>query len=229
VIDHNQAEELAAAWARYGMAGIALDLVDCPDRRLTRAAVTVVAGDLVDGQTEVSVLLPDRKYSGFWRRILHDQTAEGIVREVSRLPHANVTTVPFHFGKGAVESDGTLETAAARPAAPDGQGARSGRRAVQSKAEATDGTVPIASVRWRQRAVVEGRVRSVRVVRVGGTCTTECVIEDGTGAMSIVFLGRPRVAGVEIGTRMRVAGTAGDRQGRLAILNPEYQLLNGRE
>ena len=30
-------------------------------------------------------------------RILHDQTAEAIEKEVSRLPHANVTTVPFHF------------------------------------------------------------------------------------------------------------------------------------
>ena len=29
--------------------------------------------------------------------ILHDRTADSILAEVSRLPHANVTTVPFHF------------------------------------------------------------------------------------------------------------------------------------
>ncbi len=43
------------------------------------------------------MLLPERKYNGVWHRILHDQTAESLSREISRLPHANVTTVPFHF------------------------------------------------------------------------------------------------------------------------------------
>jgi amino acid transporter len=224
VIDHKQADALSAAWTRYGMSGIALDLVDCPDRRLTRSAVTVVANDLADGQTEVTVLLPDRKYSGFWRRILHDQTADAIVREVSRLPHANVTTVPFHFSsrKAAAEalvpSTGRrLPTAAAGPATnghvPNGR---------------AGGAVPISAVQWRQRVVVEGRIRSLRVIRVGGSSTVEAVIEDDSGAMSIVFLGRTRIAGVEVGTRMRVSGTAGHRQGRLAILNPNYQLLDGR-
>ena len=96
-LDQQRANELAEAWIHHGMSRIALDLADCPDRRLPRAAVELVARDLADGQTEVSVLLPDRKYSGFWHRILHDQTADGIERAVSRLPHANVTTVPFHF------------------------------------------------------------------------------------------------------------------------------------
>jgi hypothetical protein len=76
---------------------IPLELVDCPDRRLSRGAVETVARDLADGETEVSVLLPDRKYRGFWHRILHDRTADAIERDVSLLPHANVTTVPFHF------------------------------------------------------------------------------------------------------------------------------------
>ena len=56
-----------------------------------------MAHELSDGETEVSVLLPDRKYNGLWHRILHDRTADSIQAEVSKLPHANVTTVPFHF------------------------------------------------------------------------------------------------------------------------------------
>ncbi len=43
------------------------------------------------------MLLPERKFNGAWHRILHDQTAESLSREISRLPHANVTIVPFHF------------------------------------------------------------------------------------------------------------------------------------
>ena len=228
VLDHQAADELATAWSRHGLSGVALDLVDCPDRRLTRAAVTVVARDLADGQTEVTVLLPDRKYSGFWRRILHDQTAEGIVREVSRLAHANVTTVPFHFG--ATRGGPRQEDERMMPAslAVHDSGDRHPEVPTDGYGRAANGALPIAAVRWRQHVVIEGRVRSVRVVRVRGSSTLECVIEDGSGALSIVFLGRPRIAGVEVGTRMRVAGTAGQRQGRLAILNPEYELLNGR-
>ncbi|MGH9214258.1 MAG: APC family permease, partial [Acidimicrobiales bacterium] len=89
VLDPIQSQELSMAWTELGLSRVALDLVDCPDRRLTRAAVQVVARDLADGETEVSVLLPDRKYRGFWHRILHDQTADAIERDISQLPHAN--------------------------------------------------------------------------------------------------------------------------------------------
>jgi len=29
----------------------------------------------------------------------HDQTADALARDIERIPHANVTTVPFHLGK----------------------------------------------------------------------------------------------------------------------------------
>src|ERR687898_255845 len=97
-VDPDDASELSTAWGRTGLSRVTLDLVDVPDRRLSSAAVHLVARELADGDTEVSVLLPDRKYRGLWHRVLHDQTAESIERAVSRLAHANVTTVPFHFG-----------------------------------------------------------------------------------------------------------------------------------
>src|SRR5215210_5012468 len=96
-IDDIHARELAEQWRRLGLSRVSLDIVDCPDRRLTRCALETVARDLADGETEVSVLLPDRKYRGLWHRLLHDRTSEAIERDVSMLPHANVTTVPFHF------------------------------------------------------------------------------------------------------------------------------------
>jgi hypothetical protein len=75
---------------------------------------------------------------------------------------------------------------------------------------------------------LEGRVRTVRVQPLGGSTTLELVLEDDSGAMSIVFLGRLRIAGIEVGTRMRVHGIAGQHHGRLAILNPNYELLPKR-
>ncbi len=52
---------------------------------------------LEDGDTEVTALVPDRVFGGAWERLLHDETAHDLARELARLPHANVTTVPFHL------------------------------------------------------------------------------------------------------------------------------------
>jgi amino acid transporter len=95
-VDRVAAQHLADRWRRLGLSRVALEIVDCPDRRVDRAAVEIVAAEL-NGSTEVSVLLPHRVYSRFWHRLLHDNTAEEIATAVGKLPHANVTTVPFHF------------------------------------------------------------------------------------------------------------------------------------
>jgi hypothetical protein len=221
-LDQHAADQLAEEWLAHGTSNVALDLVECPDRRITKAAVEAVARELADGQTEVSVLLPDRKYGGVWHRILHDQTADEIVREVSRLPHANVTAVPFHLDMSrhrAAELTVPVSAPAGAPAAadvsPHGHGIAGSNGHVR----------PIGSVAWRQRTTVEGRIRTLRVHKQRGTATLECVLEDETGAASIVFLGRTRVPGLEVGARVRVRGTIGQHHGRLAILNPEYELL----
>jgi len=226
VLDEHHAEALTAAWLEYGMTQIELDLVDCADRRITRAAVEATARDLADGQTEVSVLLPERKYPGVWHRILHDQTADAIVRAVSRMPHANVTTVPFHFdghGRGKRAAEAVRSIVTPRRSA---QAAATNAPAGSAPAHAPDrnGVTPIANVQLRQPVCVEGRVETLRVRPLAGTSTLECVLTDATGALSIVFFGRARIRGINVGTRMRVTGTAADHHGRLAILNPVYDL-----
>lgn len=83
---------------------------------------------------------------------------------------------------------------------------------------------PIGSVRWRDRVAVTGQVRSIRVRPWGDAPTMECRLVDETGAISIVFLGRRKVGGIRLGTRMTAEGMAGAHQRRLAILNPTYVL-----
>jgi hypothetical protein len=68
------------------------------------------------------------------------------------------------------------------------------------------------------RVTVEERARTLRVQPLAGTAMLECVIEDGTGALSVVFVGSPRIAGMDVGTRLRVEGTAAEHHGRLAVL-----------
>jgi hypothetical protein len=215
VIDAHHAEALSAEWQRLGLLGIPLEIVDCPDRRLSRCAVETVARDLADGETEVTVLLPERKYRGFWHRILHDQTAEDIERNISLLPHANVTTVPFHFDTRRRNGNGTA--ASALLAVPTS--------AAPTRPRPNGGSTPIGDVRCRQYVRVEGRIRSVRVQPRVKVPTLECVLVDQTGALSVIFLGRRGIPGIEAGAHLRAEGMAGKSHGRLALLNPQYELL----
>ena len=101
-IDNQRAERLMERWQRVGLTRLPLDVIDCPDRRLGRAALELAA-ELADGETEVSILLPRRSYGRAWRRILHDQTADRIVDIVSQLSHVNATIVPFLVAPGIEE------------------------------------------------------------------------------------------------------------------------------
>jgi amino acid transporter len=228
-LDDIHSRELAEQWRRLGLSRVSLDIVDCPDRRLTRCALETVARDLADGQTEVSVLLPDRKYRGLWHRLLHDRTSEAIERDVSMLPHANVTTVPFHFDTrrptGRTDAARAAREAASVIRGGNGRRPPEGNGSVASPAVRREGVTPIAEVRFRQRVTVEGRVRSVRVQPLAAAPSIEVVLVDDTGALSAVFFGRRAIPGVTAGTRMRVEGMAGESRGRLALLNPTYELL----
>ncbi|HEY7072892.1 MAG TPA: OB-fold nucleic acid binding domain-containing protein, partial [Acidimicrobiales bacterium] len=220
VVDDEAGQRLADEWRRLGLSRVRLDMVACPDRRLTQAAVEHVAYELSDGETEVSVLLPDRKYNGLWHRILHDRTAESILEQVSKLPHANVTTVPFHLD--AWMSDDVVELV---PPQNRGRLTTKAKKADRPPRSDTSSLTPIGDVRWRDMVRVKGQIRSVRVAPQRDAPVFECVIDDGSGTILAVFLGRRDVAGLKVGTRVEITGTAGVHQNRLAILNPNYRLL----
>ncbi len=229
VIDQHHADAIAEEWRKHDLTNLGLELIDCPDRRLTRSAVEAVAHELSSGDSEVCVLLPERKFNGAWHRILHDQTAESLSREISRLPHANVTIVPFHFEDNAPEvPEISLEPKQSK-ASTDGKGNGNGQAKMATVSVTTpvrnpDGTTPIGSVRWRQHVRVHGRVQALRVEPLGGSPSLECTLVDATGGVSAVFFGRRQIDGIEIGAEITVEGMAIDHHGRLAIVNPVYEL-----
>jgi len=86
------------------------------------------------------------------------------------------------------------------------------------------GTTPIGEVRCRQRVTVHGRVQAVRVEPLGGSPSLEYTLVDETGGVSVVFFGRRQIEGIAIGAALTVEGMAIDHHGRLAIVNPIYEL-----
>ncbi len=94
VLDSTQAAKLRQDWLRANT-GVALDLVDCPDRRLAKAAAEMVLAEALLPGVGVTAVLPRRSYTPLLGRLLHDRTADKIASVVSQIPHAAATIVPF--------------------------------------------------------------------------------------------------------------------------------------
>ena len=74
---------------------MSLEFIDCPDRRLTRAAAELVSHEADTPGTQVTAILPRRSFSPLLGRLLHDRTADKIAGVVSRVPNAAATIIPF--------------------------------------------------------------------------------------------------------------------------------------
>jgi len=107
VLDSAQADRLRQDWLRANT-GVTLDLVDCPDRRLAKAAAEMVQSEALLPGVGVTAVMPRRSYSPLFGRLLHDRTADQIASVVSQIPHAAATIVPFDV-RSRVESLATRE------------------------------------------------------------------------------------------------------------------------
>jgi hypothetical protein len=246
-IDTKAARELEEEWTRLGLARLPLDIIECPDRRLGRAAVELVADATADGDTECTALLPRRAFARGWNRFLHDRTADKLAAVIGQVPHVSATIVPYIVGgrdADKVRSYGrSVQLARLLGRSADGgtvdaeeRTRRDGPRrpgtvlaADRTLAQRAGATTPIAGVVPRQRIRVAGRVRSVRVQPRAGTQNLECVLHDGTGGLLLVFQGRPKIAGIEPGARLVAEGMVGTWGRRPAMLNPSFELIQGAQ
>ena len=53
----------------------------------------------------------------------------------------------------------------------------------------------------------------------------EAELYDGSGCISVVWLGRRHIAGIEPGRRIRVYGMVTESEGNRAVFNPRYELV----
>lgn len=91
---------------------------------------------------------------------------------------------------------------------------------------ALDGAIPIADVKWRDHVKVAGRIKAMRIQPwAEQVASLELTVADGTGGITVVFLGRRKLGGVHLGTHIVIEGTTSEHHGLLTVLNPAYQLL----
>lgn len=97
VVDEPRARRLRERWEASAAISVALELVDCPDRRLERAAAEL-AVRTADADTAVTFLLPRRTYPTVLGRLLHRGTGESLTKALDELPNVAVTILPYVVG-----------------------------------------------------------------------------------------------------------------------------------
>jgi amino acid transporter len=240
VLDDKKAENLSREWAKNeACSDIPLELVDCPDRRLANAAVDYAVKMTADSSVELTLLLPRRSYSKLLGWLLHDQTAEDIARPISQLERVVATIVPFDVEKIISGQNPNQNTIHESKIISSEQA--QGMQPVRAQSSFTDSLItkgnnqpvshyakdllPIGSITWRSRANVQGVVNSIKAAPSGAAPLVEVEIWDQTGGVTLQFLGRREIAGLEVGSQIQAEGMVGENNGQLTILNPSYKII----
>lgn len=86
------------------------------------------------------------------------------------------------------------------------------------------GATPCAQAHHRREVCVAGRLRSVQFMPRTNLPTLEAELWDGSGTVTLVWLGRHRIAGIEPGRTLVVRGRISVKDGQKVIYNPFYEL-----
>jgi hypothetical protein len=228
MVDEEHANRLRKRWEQLGV-DTTLKVVDCPDRRLTRAAQELVVEASAEPGTGVSVLLPRRTYAPLLGRLLHDRTADRIASVISRLPQAAATIVPY---------DVQSRIRAAFPNMPEERITEAferflGRLAGDSTPELTEhnepvpppDVMPISAVLPGRTATVVGRLHEVDTHTTRGRQILTGELADDTGTLEVVFHGRHD--DIQAGQELRLSGRVQLNADSHTVLmvDPAYEIV----
>ena len=93
------------------------------------------------------------------------------------------------------------------------------------KEYARSGTTSIADAPDRERVKLRGSLRTLTLRPRAGVPALEAELNDGSGVITLVWLGRRRIAGIEAGRAIEVEGRIGAHEGTRIMYNPRYELL----
>ena len=86
------------------------------------------------------------------------------------------------------------------------------------------GAIPIATCPDREQVCLVGTLRTVTFRPRAGVPALEAELWDGTGAVSVIWLGRRQIPGISPGRTIKLRGRITTLRGNRAIYNPIYEL-----
>jgi hypothetical protein len=93
------------------------------------------------------------------------------------------------------------------------------------KTYADDGLDRIGEAPDRERVRLRGTLRTVTLRPRGGVPALEADLYDGTGTITVVWLGRRRISGISPGRSIEIEGRIGQHDGQRIMYNPRYELM----
>ena len=92
---------------------------------------------------------------------------------------------------------------------------------------ASAGCSAVSACRKGEVVTVTGRIKSVVYTPRETVPTLEAELFDGSGSVTLVWLGRRRIPGIEPGRRLTARGRFAAFEGRQVIYSPWYELSAG--
>ncbi|MGB9308206.1 MAG: amino acid permease [Mycobacterium sp.] len=233
MVDEAHAKVIRNRWEHFDL-DTPLRVVDCPDRRVTRAAQVLVAKARDEKRnTNVTVLLPRRTYAPLLGRLLHDRTADKVAQAVSLIPDAAATIVPYDVQTRIKDAyPERIEQRVAREVDKvEAWVSKGDQQEVDAyeHPERPPSVITVAALIPGQRATFEGRVTQVEDIAKGRRTYRWIEIGDDSGEIRVTF--RPgHGADVQPGQLLRVTGKARQSGNRpIWMSDPAYQLVEESE
>jgi len=86
------------------------------------------------------------------------------------------------------------------------------------------GCAAIEDAPARERTDVHGTLTSVKLRPLGDATSLEAELYDGTGTITLIWLGRRRIEGISPGRSLTATGRLGRRGAERVMYNPAYRL-----
>lgn len=93
------------------------------------------------------------------------------------------------------------------------------------RAAQASGAQTIAKCTDRQRATLRGRIAVLTLRPRSGTPWLEAELNDGSGTITLIWMGRREIPGLVAGRELEVTGRVSWVDGRRRMYNPYYELL----
>jgi RecG-like helicase len=75
----------------------------------------------------------------------------------------------------------------------------------------------------RSKVKLAGVVRRITVRPLEGHESLEALLYDGTGELTLVWMGRRSIRGLNLGTHLVVQGVVGEQRNARRMVNPEFE------
>lgn len=87
-----------------------------------------------------------------------------------------------------------------------------------------DQATPISDLQPRAIVAIAGRIVSIQVEPRDAAPTLTARVDDGTGRVEAIFMGRRAIAGIEPGARIRLEGRVCATDALPRLYNPRFEL-----